>query len=94
MFFYVYVLVLCTSYKPHTILCTHGMDHSSIFLQACVSAHVTVAVIEVAVPFAAVFAAKDRVPSRDGGVRVALPDGDGPHRFFAIAVAGQRGVSL
>lgn len=57
-----------------------------------VRADVGVAVVKVAVALAAVLAADVRVPGRDGGERVALPDGDGTHCL--LAVARQRAVTL
>lgn len=53
--------ILCVFF-PLTILATHGRNHSPIFLHASVPTDVTVAVIEVTVPLAAVFATKGRVP--------------------------------
>lgn len=77
-----------------TILTTHGCHHGAILLHAGVPTDITVAVVEVTVPFAAVLAAERWIPGGDGGVGVALPDGDGPHRLFAVPVARQSGVSL
>lgn len=74
-----------------TIRAAHRGGGCGVFLQAGVSAHIAVAVVEVAVPLAAVFAAEGGIPGRDGGVRVALPDGDRPHRLLPVPVpvAGQ-----
>lgn len=77
-----------------TILTTHGCNHGAILLHAGVPTDVTVAVVEVTVPLAAVFATESWIPGRDGGVRVALPDGDRPHRLFDVPIAWQSGVSL
>ena len=57
-----------------------------------VSADVRVAVVEVAVPLAAVLAADLRVAGGDGGEGVSLPDGDGPQGL--LPVPGERGVPL
>ena len=57
-----------------------------------VAADVRVAVVEVAVPLAAVLAADLRVAGGDGGEGVALPYGNGPQRL--LPVARERRVAL
>lgn len=77
-----------------TTLAPHGRNDCPIFLQASVSADITVTVVEITVPLATVFATEGWVSGRDGGVRVPLPDGDGPHSLFAVPIARQGGVAL
>lgn len=75
-------------------MASHGWSPRTILLRASVSTHVAVAVVKVAVPLPAVFAAEGWVPGGDGGVGVPLPDGDGPHSLLSVPVSGQSGVTL
>lgn len=80
-----------------TTVTAHGVYRYPLLLQVGAT-DVTIAVVKVTVAFPAVLPAECRVSCGDGGVGVALPDGDWSDHFFtvivAVSVARQSGVAL